>query len=298
MTHKSGFINIMGRPNVGKSTLMNALVGERMSIITSKPQTTRHRIIGILSDENFQMVFSDTPGIIDNPGYKMQEVMNDFAFSVLEDADILLFVTDIYEKYDAEDPLFQKIKKVKAPTILLINKVDQLKDGQKEQLDDFFDALNCFDEKIYISALEKLNIGNLQQRLLALLPEGPVYYPKDQFTDRSTRFFISEIIREKLLEQYRQEIPYSVEIIVTEFKERESKSGPIVHIFAEIYVSRKTQKGIIIGKNGEAIKKLATASRISAEEFLNQKVFLELYVRVKDNWRDDERMLKHFGYNK
>lgn len=296
MTHKSGFINILGRPNVGKSTLLNALMGEKMSITTSKPQTTRHRIKAILNDENYQMVFSDTPGVIDDPNYKMQSAMNEFAYSVLEDADILLFVTDIYQVYDDEDKIFSKIKSVTAPKVLLINKADQLTEEKKEKLDTFFEKIDVFDHQMYISALENLNLITLIHLLRDLLPEGPIYYPKEDLSDRSVRFFVSEIIREKLLEQYRQEIPYSTEVVVTEFKEQDHKKGKITHIFAELYVSRKTQKGIIIGKNGEAIKKLATESRKAIELFIDQKVYLELYVRVKDNWRDDDQMLKKFGY--
>ena len=294
--HKSGFINILGRPNVGKSTLLNALMGEKMSIITSKPQTTRHRIIGLLSTDDYQMVFSDTPGIIYEPNYKMQDVMNNFAYSVLEDADVLLFVTDLYEKYDVDDPVFDKVKNVKAPKILLINKVDQIKPEQKIAHDKFWSSLNLFDEMLYISAKEDINIDLLMKKLVAQLPEGPAYYPKDQLSDKPERFFISEIIREKILEQYKQEIPYSTEVIVTEFKEKESAKGPIIHIFAEIYVCRKTQKSIIIGKQGVAIKKLGTAARTSIEAFLDSKVFLELYVKVKDNWRNDDKWLKQFGY--
>lgn len=294
--HKSGFVNILGRPNVGKSTLLNALMGEKMSIITSKPQTTRHRIIGLLSTDDYQMVFSDTPGIIYETSYKMQEAMNSFAYSVLEDADVLLFVTDLYEKYDLDDPVFDKIRKVKVPKILIINKLDQIKEGQKERLDEFWDQLEIFDTKMYISAKEKINVDNLMNQLVSHLPEGPAYYPKDQLSDKPERFFVSEIIREKILEQYKQEIPYSTEVIVTEFKEKESAKGPIIHIFAEIYVSRRTQKSIIIGKQGVAIKKLGTSARQSIEEFLDSKVFLELYVRIKDNWRDDDKWLKQFGY--
>lgn len=294
--HKSGFVNILGRPNVGKSTLLNALMGEKMSIITSKPQTTRHRIIGLLSDEDYQIVFSDTPGVIYDTNYKMQEAMNGFAFSVLEDADILLFVTDIYEKYELDDPIFERIKKLDIPKHLIINKVDQINEEREAALEAFWSQIDFFDKKMYISAKENIQIEGLLQLLISSLPEGPAYYPKDQLSDKSERFFVSEIIREKILEQYKQEIPYSTEVLVTEFVEKENNKGPIVHIFAEIYVSRKTQKSIIIGKQGTAIKKLGTAARHSIEAFLDQKVFLELYVRIKDNWRDDERWLKHFGY--
>lgn len=296
--HKSGFVNILGRPNVGKSTLMNALMGEKMSIITSKPQTTRHRIIGLLSDDDYQIVFSDTPGIIYDPNYKMQEAMNSFAYSVLDDADILLFETDIYEKYEEDDEVFQKIKNLKIPKVLLINKMDELDEEKKKKLNEFWEKMDFFEYKMYISAKEKMNIDELLRVILLNLPEGPAYYPKDQLSDKPERFFISEIIREKLLQQYKQEIPYSAEVVVTEFKEKESRKGPIIHIFAEIYVSRPTQKSIIIGKQGVAIKKLGTEARKSIEIFLESKVFLELYVRVKDNWRNDDRWLKQFGYKK
>lgn len=294
--HKSGFVNILGRPNVGKSTLMNAMMGEKMSIITSKPQTTRHRIIGLLSDDDYQIVFSDTPGVIYDAKYKMQEAMNSFAYSVLDDADVLLFETDIYEKYDLEDEVFKRIKDLKIPKILLINKMDELTEERKTTLNKFWEHVDFFDHKMYISAKEKLNTEELLKVILGYLPEGPAYYPKDQLSDKPQRFFISEIIREKLLEQYKQEIPYSTEVVVTEFKEQTSNKGPIVHIFAEIYVSRKTQKSIIIGKQGAAIKKLGTESRKSMEIFLDQKVFLELFVKIKENWRNDDRSLRQFGY--
>ena len=294
--HKSGFVNILGRPNVGKSTLMNALMGEKMSIITSKPQTTRHRIIGLLSDEDYQIVFSDTPGIIYEPNYKMQKAMNSFAYSVLDDADILLFETDIYEKYDLDDEVFKRIRDLKIPKILLINKLDEITEEKKTELNAFWEQIDFFDRRMYISAKDKLNIDVLLSTILEYLPEGPAYYPKDQLSDKPERFFMSEIIREKILQQYKQEIPYSVEVVVTEFKEKESAKGPIVHIFAEIYVSRKTQKSIIIGKQGAAIKKLGTEARKSMELFLEKKVFLELFVKIKENWRNDERWLKQFGY--
>lgn len=294
--HQSGFINIMGRPNVGKSTLMNAMIGEKMSIITRKPQTTRHRIIGLLNEPDYQMVFSDTPGIIYETGYKMQEAMNSFAYSALEDADILLFVTDIYETYDTDFELFKTLKKIKVPKLFIINKVDRITEELKEKVETMYKAFDCFDEMHYISAKDSINIKGLHLRLLELLPEGPAYYPKDQLSDKSQRFFVSEIIREKILKNYKQEIPYSVEVIVTEFKEKEHKKGLITHIFAEIYVSRKTQKGIIIGKQGTAIKKLGSDARRDIEAFLGNQVFLELFVKVKENWRDDDRILKHFGY--
>lgn len=294
--HRSGFVNIIGRPNVGKSTLMNALVGERMSIITNKPQTTRHRIIGILSDDDYQIVFSDTPGIIEDPAYKMQEAMNSFVKTTFEDADVMLFVTEVKERYTEDDPIIQQLKNVKAPLFLLLNKIDLAEPEEIVELIQWWNAKIPFTETIPISALKKDNTEKLLQLILDIIPEGPVYYPKDQLTDKSERFFVSEIIREKILLLYKQEVPYSCEVMVESFKEGTSKSGPLIRIQAIIFVARKTQKSILIGKNGSAIKRLGTDARKSIETFLEKKVFLELHVKVKDNWRDDERMLKHFGY--
>ena len=296
-THKSGFVNIIGRPNVGKSTLMNALVGERMSIITNKPQTTRHRIIGILSEENYQIVFSDTPGIIRNPSYKMHEAMNRFVKTTFEDGDLMLFVTEVGEKYKADDPIVQRLQKVEVPLFLVLNKIDLASPEEIAQQIQFWTQLISFNEVIPISALKKKNTEKLLELILEQIPEGPVYYPKDQLTDRPERFFVSEIIREKILLQYKQEIPYFSEVAVTSFKESLTKKGEdLVRINATIFVGRKTQKSIIIGKNGTAIKRLGTDARKDLEIFLEKKVFLELYVKVKDNWRDDDRMLQHFGY--
>jgi GTP-binding protein Era len=295
--HKSGFVNIIGKPNVGKSTLMNALVGERMSIITNKPQTTRHRIIGILSDDDYQIVFSDTPGIIDDPGYKMQEVMNAFVNTTFEDADLMIFVTTVEEQYDPEDPLFERLRAIEAPLFLIINKTDLVEPARVLELIQWWRERLDFKEIIPTAALHKSNTDTLLEQILRYLPEGPVYYPKDQLTDRPERFFVSEIIREKILELYHQEVPYSVEVIVQSFKETETKSGdPLIRIGAEIFVARQSQKAIIIGKGGTAIKRLGTVARKSLETWLEQKVFLELHVKVKDNWRDDDRLLKHFGY--
>ena len=297
MIHKSGFVNIIGRPNVGKSTLMNALVGERMSIITNKPQTTRHRIIGIVSGEDHQIVFSDTPGVIQNPSYKMQEVMNRFVHSTFEDGDIMLFVTEADAHYEDDDPIIQRLQKVEAPLFLVLNKIDLLEDAQILQLLQKWNERLKFAEIIPISALQKKNTDRLLKLIIQYLPEGPVYYPKDQLTDRNERFFVSEIIREKILELYKQEVPYSCEVAVSSFKESHTTKGdPIVRISAEIFVARKTQKAIIIGKGGSAIKRLGMEARKSIEAFLEQKVFLELHVKIKDNWRDDERQLKQFGY--
>lgn len=295
--HKSGFINIVGRPNVGKSTLTNALVGERMSIITNKPQTTRHRIMGILSGEDFQMVFSDTPGVIRDPAYRMQKAMNSAVQSTFEDSDIMLFVTDMLEEYEAGDAFLERLKKVEVPLFLIINKVDvSTSDKVAEKIKWWNEQVN-FTETLPVAALHKQNTDTLFDLLLKNLPEGPVYYPKDQLTDRPERFFVSEIIREKILLLYEQEIPYSCEVIVTSFKETQTNSGEdLVRIAADIYVARKTQKAIIIGKAGSAIKKLGTEARKDLEVFLQQKVFLELFVKIKENWRDDDQMLKRFGY--
>lgn len=296
--HKSGFVNIIGRPNVGKSTLMNTLIGERMSIITNKPQTTRHRIIGIVSDEHSQIVFSDTPGFITDPAYKMQEAMNSFVFSTFEDADIMIFVTDTQEKYEDDDQVIERLKKIDIPLFLVINKIDLLKTPEEVlALIAKWNKRVKFTETIPISALQANNTDTLVKLIQERLPEGPVYYPKDQLTDKSERFFVSEIVREKILELYKQEVPYSCEVIVASFKETETKSGqPMVKIRAEIYVARKTQKSILIGKQGSAIKRLGMEARKGIEAFLDKKVFLELFVKVKDGWRDDEKSLKRFGY--
>lgn len=277
---------------------MNALVGERMSIITHKPQTTRHRIIGLLNGEDFQLVFSDTPGIIQDPSYKMQQAMNRFAESTFEDADIMLFVVDIQDDYPPDDPIILSLKKLKnIPLFLVLNKTDLVAPEVVLQKIKWWNDTLPFQEIIPTSALNQLNTDKLFQLLIKYLPEEPAYYPKDQLTDKPERFFVSEIIREKILEQYQQEVPYSVEVAVDSFKEGTTKSGePLVRITAYIFVNRKTQKAIIIGKEGHAIKKLGTQARKALEAWLDQKVFLELLVKIKENWRDDDRLLKRFGY--
>ena len=276
---------------------MNALVGERMSIITHKPQTTRHRIIGIVSEEDYQIVFSDTPGIIQDPSYRMQEAMNSFVKSTFEDADIMLFVTEVNEKYADDDPIIDRLKKIDIPLFLVINKTDLAKPDETLTLIKEWNDRIAFAETIPISALRNNNIDTLLNTILNYLPEGPEYYPKDQLTDKPERFFVSEIIREKILLLYKQEIPYSCEVVVTEFKEEQTTRGEdMVRIFANIFVARKTQKSILIGKNGSAIKKLGTEARKDIETFFSKKVFLELFVKVKANWRDDESWLKRFGY--
>lgn len=293
--HKSGFINIIGRPNVGKSTLMNALVGERMSIITSKPQTTRHRIVGIVSDEDYQVVFSDTPGYITDPAYKMQEQMNSSVQSSFHDADIMALVVDVTEEYDPNNPLYAKLTQPKCPLFLLLNKMDLVRNEPLIQAIQAWSNHFDFAEIFPISALKKKNTDALFKKFLEYLPEGPVYYPKDQFTDRPERFFMSEIIREKILQKYYQEIPYAVEVVIDRFKEDEAKN--LVRISAIIYVTRKSQKGILIGPDGADIKEVGTLARKDMEIFLERKVFLELHVKVRDNWRNDEKQLKRFGYD-
>ncbi|HRG41295.1 MAG TPA: GTPase Era [Saprospiraceae bacterium] len=295
-THKSGFVNIIGNPNVGKSTLMNALVGEKMSIVTSKPQTTRHRIFGILNEDDYQIVFSDTPGIIEKPIYGMQSSMNKFAFSSFEDADILLFVTDIYEKYTGEEPIVNALKNTDVPKYLIINKTDLDKENTADDVAKFWEDIITFNEVFFISAEQKINTDTLLTKILSDLPEAPAYYPKDELSDKPERFFVSEMIRENILSQYKQEVPYSCEVVVTRFKEEEKNGAPLLMIWADIYVDRKSQKPIIIGKGGEAIKKLGIASRLEIEAFFGKHTFLDLNVKIRENWRNDERMLKHFGY--
>lgn len=297
--HRSGFVNIIGRPNAGKSTLMNALVGERMSIITAKPQTTRHRIIGLLSGDDFQIVFSDTPGVISDPGYRMQEMMNSAINTTFEDADLMIYLIDPKEKYTEDEPLVGKLRRLKAPLFLVINKTDAVSPERIEEVKQQFLGWLKPEVVMGISALKGNGIEDLMQLIKDKLPEGPAYYPKDQLTDRPERFFVSEIIREQILEQYHQEIPYSTEVGIESFKEDETKDGkPIIRISALIFVARRTQKPIIIGKGGSAIKKLGTEARKRIETFLESKVYLELHVKIRDGWRDDERELKRFGYDR
>lgn len=294
--HKSGFINIIGKPNVGKSTLMNSLLGEKMSIITSKPQTTRHRILGIFNDDDTQVVFSDTPGLIEEPSYSMHDSMNKFAYSSFEDADVLLFVLDLYEDYDGEEKVISLLKNADVPTYLVINKIDLDKDDRLANLKAKWAEIMEFDKVFEISALNNVGLEELMTSILSELKEGPAYYPKDQLSDKNVRFFVSEIVRECILTQYKQEVPYSCEVIIDEYKESEKNGKPFAHIYGTIYVSRKTQKGILIGKAGSAIKKLGTDSRIKIEEFVEHPVYLEMNVKVREGWRDDDRQLKHFGY--
>ncbi|HKI87952.1 MAG TPA: GTPase Era [Draconibacterium sp.] len=292
MTHKAGFVNIIGNPNVGKSTIMNALVGEKLSIITQKMQTTRHRIKGIVSGDDFQIVYSDTPGIL-KPNYKLQETMMKFVDSALIDADVILFVTDVKEKPDKNPEYIEKVRKSNKPVIVLINKIDLSNQPDVMKLYEYWTTIFPGADVFLISALEKFNIEPIFDRILELLPEGPPFFPKDDLTDRNERFFLQEIIREKILLNYQKEIPYSVEVEVEEFKESEK----IINVRAIIYVSRDSQKGIIIGHQGKMIKKVGSEARLDAEEFFEKKIFLELYVKVDKDWREKDRKLKQFGYD-
>lgn len=292
MTHKAGFVNIVGNPNVGKSTIMNALVGEKLSIITKKMQTTRHRIKGIVNGDDFQIVYSDTPGIL-KPSYKLQETMLKFVDTALIDADVILFVTDVVEKPGKNEEYIERIGKSNVPVIVLINKIDLSNQDEVVKLFDYWSSVFPGADVFSISAQEKFNIDPVFNRILELLPEGPPFFGKDEFTDRNDRFFMQEIIREKILLNFEKEIPYSVEVVVEEFKEQEK----IINIRAVINVIRDSQKGIIIGKGGRMIKKIGSEARIDAEEFFDKKIFLELFVKVAKDWRDKERLLKQFGYD-
>ncbi len=290
---KSGFVNIIGRPNVGKSTLMNALVGERMSIITYKPQTTRHRLLGIVNGENYQLVFSDTPGFVHDPSYKMHEKMNRYVFTTFEDADVMLLVVDQADKYTADHVLIQKLNNMACPVILVINKIDLIPATELENLKNTYSQLLPNALVFTISALKLENTQALFDQIIQFLPEGPAYFPTDQLSDRSQRFFVSEIIRENIFLLYREEIPYSCEVTIESFKEEEN----IIRIEALIFVSRKSQQSIIIGKGGSAIKQLGIDSRQKMESFLEKKVFLQLHVKVREDWRNNDRLLEKLGYN-
>ncbi len=290
-THRAGFVNIIGCPNVGKSTLMNALVGEKLSIITSKAQTTRHRIMGIVSGPDHQIVFSDTPGIL-KPNYKLQEKMMQFVISAFDDADVFLVITDVFEDIELDPTYLEKLKLTKTPVLLLINKIDAAPSEKLEEKGKKWRALLPNAELMYISALEKMNLDKVMKRIVALLPMGEAFYDKEQLTDKNERFFVSEIIREKILLNYRKEIPYSVEINVNSFKDEET----IVKIQADILVERDSQKGIIIGNKGSALKKVGEQSRKECEKFFGKKVYLELFVKVDKDWRNNDLRLKNFGY--
>lgn len=289
---KSGFVNIIGNPNVGKSTLMNALVGERLSIITSKAQTTRHRIMGIVGGDDFQIVYSDTPGIL-RPNYKLQESMMGFVRGALKDADVILYVTDTVEKGDdASEEIIEKIKLSAIPTIVVINKIDLSNQGQLESLVELWHQRLPEAKIVPVSALGGFNVGGVFDTIMTLLPEGMPYYEEGTLTDRPMRFFASEIIREKIFLNYEKEIPYSVEIVIDEYREEPT----IDRIMATIYVARDSQKGIIIGHKGEMLKKVGTSARIELEKFIGKKVFLQLHVKVDEGWRNSSRQLKRFGY--
>nr|WP_315408943.1 GTPase Era [uncultured Prevotella sp.] len=290
--HKAGFVNIVGNPNVGKSTLMNQLVGEKLSIATFKAQTTRHRIMGIVNTEDTQIVFSDTPGVL-KPNYKMQEMMLQFSESALADADILLYVTDVVEDPEKNMDFLEKVSKMSIPVILLINKIDESDQKTLGNLVTKWHGLLPNAEILPISAKNKFGVDILLKRVHELLPESPAFFDKDQLTDKPAKFFVSEIIREKILRYYDKEIPYSVEVVVERFKEDERQ----IHINAVIYVERSSQKGIIIGHQGMALKKVSTEARKSLERFFDKKIFLETFVKVDKDWRNSQKELKHFGYS-
>ncbi|HIZ04377.1 MAG TPA: GTPase Era [Candidatus Phocaeicola gallistercoris] len=289
--HKAGFVNIVGNPNVGKSTLMNLLVGERISIATFKAQTTRHRIMGILNTDDTQIVFSDTPGVL-KPNYKLQESMLNFSESALIDADVLLYVTDTVEKVDKNADFLEKVRALNVPVLLLINKIDLTNQNDLVVLVEEWHRILPQAEIIPISAKAKFNVDVVMKRIKALLPDSPPYFGKDQLTDKPARFFVTEIIREKILLYYDKEIPYAVEVVVEQFKE----GGKTIHINAVVYVERESQKGIIIGHQGKALKKVATEARKTLEHFFQKTIYLEIFVKVDKDWRSSDKELKNFGY--
>lgn len=292
MSHKAGFVNIVGNPNVGKSTLMNAFIGEKLSIITNKAQTTRHRILGIVNGEDFQMIISDTPGII-KPAYQLQESMMDFVKSAFEDADVLIYMVESGEKELKDEAFFKKITTTKIPVLLLINKIDKTTQEQLEQQVAYWKEKVPNAEIYPIAALEGFQVQEVFNRILELLPDSPPFYPKDQLTDKPERFFVNETIREKILLYYKKEIPYSVEVETEEFLEDDK----IIRIRSVIMVERDTQKGIIIGHKGESLKRVGMASRKDLEVFFGKQVHLEIFVKVNKNWRSDSRQLRRFGYD-
>lgn len=289
--HKAGFVNIVGKPNAGKSTLLNQLMGEKLAIVTQKAQTTRHRIFGIYNEDDVQIVFSDTPGVLD-PKYELQEKMMDFVKESLQDADVFLFIVDIADKTEPSEFLIEKLNKIPIPVLLLINKIDKSNQKEMEESVEYWHQLLPKAEILPISALNAYNTEYILPKLKSLLPENPPYYDKDQFTDKSERFFVNEAVREKILLNYDKEIPYSVEVVTELFKEKEG----IIFIDSVIYVERDTQKGILIGHKGEAIKKVGTEARLDLEKFFGKKIHLNLFVKVKKDWRKNERDLKSFGY--
>ena len=289
-THRAGFVNIVGKPNVGKSTLMNALVGERLSIITSKAQTTRHRIMGIVNGEDFQIVYSDTPGMV-TPQYELHQAMMRFVDVALEDADVILFVTDLYEKYE-DDAHVQKLMRSEVPVVLVMNKIDLAKGSQALDKMTYWQEIIQPQESIMVSALEGLNVAAVLAAILQRLPEHPPYFDKEQITDKPERFFAAEIVREKIFLNYKQEVPYSSEVVVSEFKEDDN----IIRMRCEIYVERNSQKGILIGKGGAGLKKVGIQARADLEKFFGKQVHLEQHVKVVPNWRREHNKLRNFGY--
>ena len=290
--HKSGFVNIVGNPNVGKSTIMNALVGEKISIITSKAQTTRHRILGIVNGEDFQIIYSDTPGVL-KPNYRLQESMMKFSNSALTDADVLLYVTDVFDTYEKNKDFVERVNNNSAPLLLIINKIDLIDENKLIEMVEKWKSVMPRAEIIPVSAINKFNVEFVFKRIKELLPESPPFFDKDQLTDKPARFFVTEIIREKILLNYDKEIPYSVEVEVEQFKEDEK----LIRINAVIYVERDSQKGIIIGHGGKSLKTVGTQARKDIEAFFDKKVFLEIYVKVEKDWRNKDNKLKNFGYN-
>ncbi|MDA3891414.1 MAG: GTPase Era [Salinivirgaceae bacterium] len=291
MAHKAGYVNIIGNPNVGKSTLMNGFVGEKLSIITSKAQTTRHRILGIVNGEDFQILYSDTPGIL-KPIYQLQKSMMKFVDSAISDADVILYVTDVVETFDKNEDYIKKVEKTSVPVLLLINKIDLIDQEKLERLVDKWKDILPNAQIFPVSALNDFNIESVLSRILEMLPESPPYFPKDTLTDKTERFFVQEIIREKIFLNYKKEIPYSVEVHAEEFKEEEK----IIRMRAIIYVSRDSQKGIIIGHQGSALKRVGTQARKDIEKFFGKQVFLQMHVKVMKDWRDKDINLKSFGY--
>jgi len=294
MSHKAGFVSIIGKPNVGKSTLMNALVGEKLSIITPKAQTTRHRILGIVNNNDYQIVFSDTPGII-KPRYELQDAMMTAVKGALIDADLILFVTDIHEKHDEGDVL-EKIANTTIPIIVLLNKIDTGNQDLVKEKTAYWQEKLSPKHIFAISALHQYNLDGLLDTILSFIPEHPAYYDKEELSDRNMRFFVSEMIREKIFQHYQKEIPYSTEVIVTAYKETESKNGPLIRITAEIIVERESQKNILIGKGGAMLKKVGMEARKDIEKFIGENVFLETFVKVIPDWRSKKNYLKNFGY--
>lgn len=295
--HKAGFVNIIGQPNVGKSTFVNNFTEVKLNIITSKPQTTRHRILAILNDEEHQIILSDSPGIIDTPHYAMHEKMNEFAWSGIEDADILLYYADVWQEPQLTQMHIDQLQKVEGHVYFILNKIDQKPPEEVEELYQTWKKLYKFDRSFKISALHKEGIEDVYEAILKDMPIHPPYYPKDQLTDKTERFIVSEIIREKILELYKKEIPYAAEVNVHWYKQDESHDPPILNIGADIYVERDTQKGIVVGKGGKMINQLGRLARKEIEEMVGQQIYLELRVKVRKNWRHNDDDLRHFGYD-